>query len=121
MSRRFGVNNIDFFIFYKLSTYFWGIRPLKAANKHIKKKKITPQTKCYLTKEVKESIKERNKLGSTMSSNRREWIEACKKTKGMIVKEKEKCSMEYVETLDRKSDTREIFKTIRAIDGKGEL
>ena len=94
---------------------------IKAANKHIKKKKITPQTKCYLTKEVKESIKERNKLGSTMSSNRREWIEACKKPKGMIVKENEKCWKEYVETLDRKSDTREIFRTIRAIDGKGEV
>lgn len=93
---------------------------VKAANKHIKKKKITPNVKCYLTKEVKESIKKRNELGKKMSTNRRLWVEACRETKKMITAEKEKCWKEYVETLDRKSDAREIFRTARAIEGQGQ-
>jgi len=93
---------------------------IKSANKHIRKKKITPHTKCYLTDEVKRTIKERNELGKTMGANRGEWIEACRKTKKMIATEKEKCWKEYVETLDRKSDAREVFRTIRAIDGQGQ-
>ena len=90
---------------------------VKAANKHIKKKKITPTVKCYLTKEVKESIKKRNELGKKMGTNRRLWVEACRETKKMITAEKAKCWKEYVETLDRTSDARAIFRTVRAIDG----
>ena len=93
---------------------------IKSANKHIRKKKITPHTKCYLTDEVKKTIKERNELGKTMGANREQWIEACRKTKKMIATEKEKCWKEYVETLDRKSDAREVFRAIRAIDGQGQ-
>ena len=91
---------------------------LKAANKHICKKKVTEKTKCYMTEDVKKEIKERNKLRRTISTNREEWIESCKKVSEMIRKEKSDRWSEYVQTLNRKSDSREIFKTVRAIDGK---
>ena len=38
----------------------------------------------------------------------------------MIRTEKEKCWKEYVVDLDMKSDAREIFKTVRAIDSQGQ-
>ena len=93
---------------------------IKAANKYIKKKKITPNVKCYLTAQVKESIRKRNLLSKTMGANRRQWVEACRETKELIRREKEKCWKEYVEGLDRKSDAREIFRTARAIDGQAQ-
>ena len=91
---------------------------IKAANKHIRKKKVTESTKCYLTGEIKEEIRKRNKLRKTLSRNREEWIESCKKVAGMIRKEKSDRWREYVNKLDGKSDSRQIFRTIRALDGK---
>jgi len=55
----------------------------KAANAHVKKKKVTNKTKPGLTTEIKEAIKERNKLRKTRAANRREWVEACHKVKDM--------------------------------------
>ena len=91
---------------------------LKAANKHIRKKKITETTKCYLTEEIREEIKKRNQLRKTVAVNREEWIESCKKVAELIKKENSDRWKEYVSELNRKSDSREIFKTVRAIDGK---
>jgi hypothetical protein len=91
---------------------------IKAANKHIRKKKVTENTKSYLTDEIKEEIKKRNHLRKTIASNREEWIESCKKVSDMINKEKSDRWKEYVEGLNRNTDSREIFRTVRAIDGK---
>ena len=61
----------------------------KAANKHVGKKKVTENNKCYLTEEIKAEIKKRNKLRETVASNREEWIESCRKVAEMIKEEKE--------------------------------
>ena len=91
---------------------------LKAANKHIGKKKVTDDNKCYMSKEVKEEIKKRNQLRTTVKDNRQEWIESCRKVAKMIKEEKERKWKEYVGELNRTSDARKIFQTARAIDGK---
>ena len=91
---------------------------LKAAGRHIGKKKITENTKSYLTQEVKEEIKKRNALRKTVNNNRSEWIESCQKVTEMIRNEKEKRWKEYVEELNRSSNTKKIFQTVRGIDGK---
>ena len=93
---------------------------IKAAKKHIKKKKITSKVKSYLTTEVKEAITRRNALSKSMGENRRQWRDACKETAEMIRVEKEKCWKEYVAELDRTSDTRKIFRTVRGIDGQAQ-
>ena len=91
---------------------------LKAANKHIGKKKVTDNSKCYLTQEVRDQITIRNRLRKTVKDNREEWIESCRKVASLIKEEKEKKWKEYVANLSRTSDTRKIFQTARAIDGK---
>ena len=91
---------------------------LKSAKKHIGKKKVTQQNRCEMTKEIKESIKKRNELRKMVATNREEWIEACKATSELIKSEKEKRWKEYVSDMDRKTDAREIWRTIRAIDGR---
>ena len=91
---------------------------IKAANKHIRKKKVTENTKSYLTEEIKLEIRNRNQLRKTLASNRDEWIEACRRVAQMIKQEKSDRWKEYVQNLNRKSDSREIFRTVRAIDGQ---
>ena len=91
---------------------------LKAANHHIGKKKVSPQNRCEMTTEIKEAIKKRNRLRKTVGRNREQWIKACQETATLVKNEKERRWKEYVESLDRKTDGREIWKTIRAIDGR---
>ena len=84
-------------------------------------KKITENTKSYLTPEVKEEIKRRNALRKTLSrDNRQDWIDSCQKVSEMIRLEKEKRWKQYVEEMDRTSNTKKIFQTVRAIDGKAQ-
>ena len=89
-----------------------------AANKHVGKKKVTDNSKCYLTEEIRVEIKKRNKLRTSIGNNRTEWIESCRKVATMIKEEKEKRWKEYVSELNQTADTRKIFRTVRAIEGK---
>ena len=91
---------------------------LKAADKHIGKKKCSPQNKCWMTDEIKEAIHRRNQLRKRMPETRESWIEACRSTAKMINEEKERQWKEYVETVDRSTDGRKIWRTIRAMDGR---
>ena len=91
---------------------------IKAANKHIGKKIVGNTRKATITPEIKEAIQERNTLKKTLPQNRQSWIDACKKVNELSNKQKEKEWKEYVETLDRTSDSRKIWNTIRAMDGR---
>ena len=91
---------------------------LKAANKHVGKKKSSPQNKCWMTEEIKKAIQERNQLRKDMPETREQWIAACRLTAEMIKKEKERQWKEFVETVDRSTDGRKIWRTIRAMDGR---
>ena len=81
---------------------------IKAANKHIGKKIVGNTRKATITPEIKEAIQERNTLKKTLPQNRQSWIDACKKVNELSNKQKEKEWKEYVETLDRTSDSRKI-------------
>ena len=49
---------------------------LKAANKHVGKKKSSPQYKCWMTEEIKKAIHERNQLRKDMPETREQWLTA---------------------------------------------
>ena len=91
---------------------------LKAANKYVGKKKCNPQNKCWMTEDIKKAIHERNQLRNGMPETRERWIEACRLTAEKINKEKERQWKEFVETVDRSTDGRKIWRTIRAMDGR---
>ena len=89
---------------------------LKAANNHVGKKKITPDTKCWLSKSIKIAIDKRNKmrdLRSHTQEDRDRWVAACQEVAEMIREEKEKKWKDYVEELDRTTNTRKVWRTIR--------
>ena len=91
---------------------------LKAAGSHVGKKKITITAKCWMTPEIKEGIRIRNDLGKNIGGNRQEWIGACKKVSEMIREEKSERWAEYVESIDAKTNPKEVWKTVRNLDGR---
>ena len=90
----------------------------KAAKKHIGKKKVTDKTKPGFTPEIKQAIKERNKLREARAANRKPWIEACNKVRDMIKAWREKQWKEYVSGLDMSVNPSQIWRTIHALEGK---
>ena len=91
---------------------------IEAANRHIGKKKITTENKAWLTPEIREAIKERNRLRKTLIDNREEWTEAGRKVSEMIKEEKTKRWKEYVESLDQQTTDKQLWRTIHNLEGK---
>ena len=92
----------------------------QAANKHIKMKATTRDSKPAISKEVKEKIEERNQLRKDFrkEGGKKAWLDKCKEVNTMIREEKEKKWKEYVEELDTKTNSKEVWKTIRNLDGR---
>ena len=65
---------------------------------------------------IKKAIHERNQLRKDMPETREQWITACRQTTEMIKKEKERQWKKFVETVDRSTNERKIWRTIRATD-----
>ena len=89
-----------------------------AANKNIGKKKISNNTKPWMTTKIKDSIKVRNELRKTVQQNRGEWIQACRNTADLISNRKKETWKEYVESISATSSSAQIWKTIRSMDGR---
>ena len=89
-----------------------------AARQFIGKKKVTQDNKCWFTPPIKEAIKERNQYRSSIGDSRDLWTEACANVSELIEVEKKSRWKEYVDTLDRTTDTRKVWRTIRSMDGR---
>ena len=94
----------------------------ETAQTHIGKKRITKKSKCWMTEPIKEAIKQRNDLKKqargAWNMHREEWINACRKVADMIREEKSRRWKEYVDTLDAQTDCRQVWNTIRNMDGR---
>ena len=90
----------------------------QTAEKHLGKRKITNKTKPWLTPEIKAEIKKCNELRKTISSNRKEWTGACRRVAELVKEEKQKRWKEYVEQLDMKTNPKQVWQTIRGMDGR---
>ena len=91
---------------------------IEAGNHHVKKKKLSPVTKCWFTPEIKEAMARRNVLSVNFAGHRQEYLAARREVSDMIKEEKTKRWIEYVETIERKTNPKEVWKTIRNIDGR---
>ena len=94
---------------------------IKAANKHIGMKRVDCEKKATTSPEIKAAIQERNKLRKTLPRNRQQWREACKQVNKLIEEKKSQDWMDFVDTLDRTTDPRKVWSTIRAIDGRATV
>ena len=91
---------------------------IKAANKHIGKKKVNNKSRAWMTKEIKEAISRRNILGKTKTRNRDEYLEASRSTAMMIKEERTKQWKAYVEKMDESTTDSQVWRTIRSMDGR---
>ena len=91
---------------------------LKSANQNIGRKKINQHTRPWMTPEIKAAITTRNQLRKTVSQNRKEWIEACRSTAEMITQRKREVWKEYVEGITISTDPKQVWRTIRGMDGR---
>ena len=92
----------------------------KAANQHIGVKSNKKDTKPGYSKKVKEEIGVRNKLKTKVkeSGGRKRWVKKCQEVREMIRKEKEENWKEYVDGLDTKTNCKQVWNTIRNLDGR---
>ena len=91
---------------------------IKAANRRIGKKKITQDSKCWFTPEINQAIKTRNQHRDTIGESRVQWTEACAEVDDLVKEAKRVRWREYVDTLDMNTDSRKVWRTIRAMDGR---
>ena len=92
----------------------------KAANTHIGKKEIRPDSKPAFSTEVKKKIRERDTLRKNIRTgeNRKKWLEKCGEVKEMIRQEKENKWKAYIEDLDAKMNIKNVWKVVHNIDGR---
>ena len=91
---------------------------IQAAKSKIGKKKIDNNTKPHLTKEIKEKIKERNRLRRSFTDNRAQWRQLCIEVGEMIRSEKKKKWRSYIEEIDCNTRVKDVWRTIRNMDGR---
>jgi hypothetical protein len=91
---------------------------MEAANQHVGHKKIKPDDKVWMTAEVKEAIKRRNELRKNIAGNREEWIKASREVSEKIKEEKERRWKASGEDLERKTNPKVVWNTIRNMDGR---
>ena len=91
-----------------------------AAEKHIGRKKNTINGKPGYSKQVKEAIEERNRLKGRVREpgGRTRWRDKCREVKKVIKEEKAESWKEYVEGMDTKTNTKQVWRTIRNLDGR---
>ena len=91
-----------------------------AAEKHIGKKVNMIDGKPGYSKKVREEIEKRNRLKGRVREpgGRARWRDKCREVKKLIKEEKQNNWKEYVEGLDTKTNCKQVWKTIRNLDGR---
>ena len=91
----------------------------KSAHAHIGKKKVGLKNKPWLTKEIRAKIKERNEVRKNITSETRgKWLSLCREVNDAIREEKTQLWHKYVSELDMTKKPKEVWRTIRNLDGK---
>ena len=85
---------------------------VESANKHIGMKKVSGQSKPWMTPEIRKAIAERNRLRKTMKDNRKEFTEKGREVQQLIKEEKTKRWKEFVESIDDRTTEKQMWWTI---------
>ena len=91
---------------------------IKAATEHIGTVKITKNCKEWMSREIREAVKDRNRLRRQVSTRRTDWIEACRVVQALIKESKEKKWFDFLSDVSSSSDPNKIWETIRSLSGR---
>ena len=92
---------------------------MKAANTHVRKKRITQNSRPGYSKKVTQMMEERDRLkkNARTGENRKKWVMKCREVSELKKEEKEQKWKKYVEELDTKTNVKNVWKTIHNMDG----
>ena len=88
-----------------------------AAEIHVGKSKPGKRTKCWMPPAVKTSIKKRNRLRSSISTHRKEWLEACAEARDEIKRAKEDSWRNLLEDAITDADDQQMWGIINSLNG----
>ena len=96
---------------------FLGKVILESARDHVGETTVKPTRKPWMTPVIREAIKGRNALGRNIGTHREQWLEACRRVKELIAKEKERRWHSFVAKLEGSSDPARVWRVIRSLGG----
>ena len=90
---------------------------ITSATKHVRKVKPGKRTKCWMTPKVRRLSKTRNALRKTISSTRKEWLQACKDVNIAKQEARREQWVEVVSSAINDMDERSMWKFIKSLNG----
>jgi hypothetical protein len=90
----------------------------EAALAHIGRVGTPKRSKPWMSADLREAIRERNRLRRDVSSHREQWIEACRRVQQMAEEEKQRRWREFVEELDCQAEPTKVWKVMNGLSGK---
>ena len=91
---------------------------LNSASIHIGKVKITKNSKGWMSKEIREAVKVRNRLRRQVRTKRREWMEATSTVRTLITESKQNKWKDFLSDASSSSDPNKIWATIKSLSGR---
>lgn len=91
---------------------------LKAASAHVGMVRAKRMGKEWMTPEVAEAIKVRNRLGRNIAEHREEWIQACGRVRSLIAEAKQACWRSFVDSLEGQTQSTRAWGLVRSLSGK---
>ena len=91
---------------------------LRAASSHIGMVRAKRLGKEWMTPEVAEAIRERNRLGRNIATHRVEWIQACGRVRTLISEAKRACWKGFVDSLEGHTQSTRAWGLVRSLSGK---
>jgi len=89
----------------------------RIAAKVVRKVKPGKKTRVYLTPAVKKAVSKRNRARRKISSQRKEWLDACMEVKEKLLEAKQEKWKEVVEGAMNADDERKVWNFIRSLNG----
>ena len=90
---------------------------LSAAKTHIGQAKASSTGKPWMTDEIRQAVKHRNKLRSTVSANREEWILACREVQELVRKSKEERWRDFLGDGAAGPNPSKMWETVKKLSG----
>ena len=90
---------------------------ISAATTHVGTVRPGKGKRPWVTPKVREAIRHRNRLRQHISSNRAEWLEACKAARNAIIEAKTEAWQKVLADADTSSDDSKMWRVIKSLNG----
>jgi ribonuclease HI len=90
---------------------------LEAAEQCVTRVSVAAERRPWMSREVREAMKRRNRLRRTVRENREEWLDACRDVRELVEAARKRKWTEFVESLDSSTDVSKVWGVVRSLSG----